>query len=389
MTSAYRNALLLSLGPAAGIGLGRFAYALLLPAMQADLGWSYAAAGWINAANAAGYLGGAMLAPALAQRVGAARAFAAGLAMLLPALAAVALTRDVAALAALRLLAGASGGVVFVCGGLLAVGLSLRAGSGGLVLGTFYAGTGLGMILSALAVAPLLGIAGATHWPQGWLILAGLSALCAALALLPLRDGLGASVRQAGSRGPTPLRFWRILAGYLLFGLGSIGYMTFIYGHLAESAGGWRQAMLFWCALGLAAVAAPSIWRRLIGGASPERSFALLVATNALGSVLPFLMPGALGLWLSAFLFGSTFFSTVAATSAFASALPQAFDRGRAIRAFTIAFALGQFAGPVVLGWTADLTGRLDAPLMFASLVVLAGALLGVLERRPDAIDGA
>ncbi|WP_141703061.1 YbfB/YjiJ family MFS transporter, partial [Cereibacter johrii] len=83
MTSAYRNALLLSLGPAAGIGLGRFAYALLLPAMQADLGWSYAAAGWINAANAAGYLGGAMLAPALAQRVGAARAFAAGLAMLL------------------------------------------------------------------------------------------------------------------------------------------------------------------------------------------------------------------------------------------------------------------------------------------------------------------
>lgn len=134
-------------------------------------------------------------------------------------------------------------------------------------------------------------------------------------------------MRQAGSRGPTPLRFWRILAGYLLFGLGSIGYMTFIYGHLAESAGGWRQAMLFWCALGLAAVAAPSIWRRLIGGASPERSFALLVATNALGSVLPFLMPGALGLWLSAFLFGSTFFSTVAATSAFASALPQAFDR--------------------------------------------------------------
>nr|WP_269462567.1 YbfB/YjiJ family MFS transporter [Cereibacter sphaeroides] len=294
-----------------------------------------------------------------------------------------------AALAALRLLAGASGGVVFVCGGLLAVGLSLRAGSGGLVLGTFYAGTGLGMILSALAVAPLLGIAGATHWPQGWMILAGLSALCAALALLPLRDGLGASVRQAGSRGPTPLRFWRILAGYLLFGLGSIGYMTFIYGHLAESAGGWRQAMLFWCALGLAAVAAPSIWRRLIGGASPERSFALLVATNALGSVLPFLMPGALGLWLSAFLFGSTFFSTVAATSAFASALPQAFDRGRAIRAFTIAFALGQFGGPVVLGWTADLTGRLDAPLMFASLVVLAGAVLGVLERRPDAIDGA
>ncbi len=374
------------MGPAAGIGLGRFAYALLLPAMQADLGWSYAAAGWINAANAAGYLGGAMLAPAVAQRFGAARAFAASLAVLLPALAAVALTRDVVPLAALRLLAGVAGGIIFVCGGLLAVSLTGRAAAGGLVLGTFYAGTGLGMILSALALAPLIGLAGAAHWPQGWLILAALATLCAGLALLPLRDGLGAPVRQVRARGPTPLGFWKILVGYFLFGLGSIGYMTFIYGHLAESAGGWRQAMLFWCALGLSAVAAPWIWRKLIGGSRPERTFALLVTTNALGSALPFLMPGAAGLWLSAFLFGSTFFSTVAATSAFVSTLPQIFDRGRAIRAFTIAFALGQFAGPVALGWTADLSGRLDAPLMVASLVVLLGAILGGLERRPDRI---
>ena len=35
----------LAMGPAVGLGLGRFAYALLLPAMRADLGWSYAMAG--------------------------------------------------------------------------------------------------------------------------------------------------------------------------------------------------------------------------------------------------------------------------------------------------------------------------------------------------------
>src|ERR1700744_3019639 len=58
----------LAMGPAVGLGLGRFAYALLLPAMRADLGWSYAQAGTINTANAAGYLIGALLAAPVAAR---------------------------------------------------------------------------------------------------------------------------------------------------------------------------------------------------------------------------------------------------------------------------------------------------------------------------------
>lgn len=71
----------LAMGPAVGLGLGRFAYALLLPAMRADLGWSYAQAGALNTANAAGYLIGALLTAPLAARIGDKRAFLAGLAL--------------------------------------------------------------------------------------------------------------------------------------------------------------------------------------------------------------------------------------------------------------------------------------------------------------------
>ena len=60
----------LAMGPAVGLGLGRFAYALLLPAMRLDLGWNYAQAGAINTANAAGYLIGALIAAPLAARFG-------------------------------------------------------------------------------------------------------------------------------------------------------------------------------------------------------------------------------------------------------------------------------------------------------------------------------
>jgi predicted MFS family arabinose efflux permease len=45
----------LAMGPAVALGLARFAYALLLPSMRADLGWSFANAGAMNTVNAAGY----------------------------------------------------------------------------------------------------------------------------------------------------------------------------------------------------------------------------------------------------------------------------------------------------------------------------------------------
>jgi len=49
-------ALGLALAPLVALGFSRFAYALLLPAMQQEFGWSFAQAGSLNTANAAGYL---------------------------------------------------------------------------------------------------------------------------------------------------------------------------------------------------------------------------------------------------------------------------------------------------------------------------------------------
>lgn len=68
-------ALGLALGPAVALGLARFAYGLLLPAMRTELGWSFATAGAMNTANAAGYLAGVLLAAPLARRLGVRRLF--------------------------------------------------------------------------------------------------------------------------------------------------------------------------------------------------------------------------------------------------------------------------------------------------------------------------
>ena len=61
-------AVVLSLSAAVSLGITRFAYGILLPPMRSDLGWSYTLAGAMNTANAAGYLLGALSAPALMRR---------------------------------------------------------------------------------------------------------------------------------------------------------------------------------------------------------------------------------------------------------------------------------------------------------------------------------
>ena len=68
----------LALAAAVSLGLARFSYALQLPPMRADLGWSYLTAGAMNTVNAAGYLVGALLTPGWLRRYGARRALLAG-----------------------------------------------------------------------------------------------------------------------------------------------------------------------------------------------------------------------------------------------------------------------------------------------------------------------
>ena len=161
----------LALAAAVSLGLARFSYALLLPPMRADLGWSYLTAGVMNTANAAGYLAGALLAPGWLARHDARRVMLAGAAATALLLMAHGAALGDAALYLLRLLTGVGSAATFVAGGLLAARLS-QAGAAaatpvpaGLVLGLYYGGTGLGIVASALLVPPLAGRWARWRWP--------------------------------------------------------------------------------------------------------------------------------------------------------------------------------------------------------------------------------
>ena len=113
-------AVLLSFGPTVSNSFARFAYALVLPAMRADLHLNYSEAGWLNTANAFGYLAGAMLTWTLVRATGNRALFAAGMVATSATLLATGLTHDLAWLTAMRIAAGVGGAMVFITGGALA-----------------------------------------------------------------------------------------------------------------------------------------------------------------------------------------------------------------------------------------------------------------------------
>ncbi|MCZ2439443.1 MAG: YbfB/YjiJ family MFS transporter, partial [Burkholderiales bacterium] len=221
-------ALALALAAAVSLGLARFSYALLLPPMRQDLAWSYVTAGGMNTFNAAGYLLGALLMPRLMRRFDARLLMLAGGAGSALLLALHAGTRSDAVLIVLRTATGVCSAFSFVGGGLLAARLaSLASARAGLVLGVYYGGVGIGIIGSALLVPPLVD-AQAARWPAAWLALAAAAALLTVLTAAGTR-GLVAPPPPAGERTRLAMRTLAFgLAGYAMFGLGYIAYMTFI-----------------------------------------------------------------------------------------------------------------------------------------------------------------
>src|SRR5674476_735799 len=101
-----RLILILSLTPTVGLGLGRFAYSLVLPDMRDALGWSYSAAGFMNTINAAGYLAGALAASRLIKHYGLSATARWGTLACVVSLALCALSGNFVVLSFARLLAG-------------------------------------------------------------------------------------------------------------------------------------------------------------------------------------------------------------------------------------------------------------------------------------------
>lgn len=380
-TSQYRDAFLLSFGCALAPGLIRLSYALLLPSMKTDLGWTFTQAGSLNTANAAGYLVGAVGTMFLGRMFRSTPLFIAGCFSCAALLGAAGFISDIDAMLAQRFMSGFANALAFIAGGTLIARVARARPNPGLVLGIYYAGAGWGVVISSLLVPLTLGDDG-HGWQISWLALGGVSALLSLgatwAAVRASNDDPRSIARETGFGVAS---YCRMLLAYGLYGIGYIAYLTFIVALLRRAGtSGGDSAQLFG-ALGVAAVLSPLVWPALIEKSRDGKALAALNMVLAIATVIPALSQGRLGQFASCILFGSAFMGAVTSTTSFVRQNLSEEQWHAAIAAFTIAFAVGQSVGPFLIGYVAD-HFSLETSFLLAGAVLFAGSLAALTQQR-------
>lgn len=377
-----RLILTLSLAATVGLGIGRFAYALVLPDMREDLGWSYSAAGFMNTINAVGYLVGALVASRLIQRVGWSAAIRGGTVACVAALATCALTGNFIALSVARLVLGLGAAAGFVAGGALAATIAQsRPERANFLLSLFYAGPGVGILSSGLIAPFTLQHFGPGSW---WMVWWAMTLLSAAMTvpLFLVRIESGARFTEGGHAAFAIRPVLIYLAAYFLFGAGYIAYMTFMIAYVRDGGGGAAAQAGFWGLIGMSAFVTPWIWRRVLALDRGGLATAIILGTNAIGASLPMLGHSTAWLATSAVVFGVAFFAVVGSTTAFVRFNYPHEEWPTAIAAMTISFGIGQTLGPIVVGAITDALGSLSYALNVSAALLALGAVAALCQRK-------
>jgi predicted MFS family arabinose efflux permease len=377
-----RLILILSLAPTVGLGIGRFAYSLVLPDMRDSLQWSYSAAGFMNTINAAGYLAGALVAARLVRRFGLTAAVRWGTIACVASLALCALSGNFFLLSSARLVAGVGAAVCFVASGALAARIAQsRPERADFLLSLFYAGPGLGILVSGLVAPFVLLACGPGSWWIVWWAMTLLAVVMTAPLLLtpfPANGGLADAAPVRFAIRPVLI----YLAAYFLFGAGYIAYMTFMIAYVRDAGGGAVAQSAFWSLIGMSAFVTPWVWRRVLARNSGGISTAIILAVNAIGAALPLLGHSDALIALSALVFGVSFFAVVGSTTAFVRFNYPSVAWPVAIAAMTIAFGVGQTLGPIATGAITDALGSLSYALNAGAAMLALGAIAAAFQRK-------
>lgn len=374
----------LLLGVTVTNGFARFAYGLLLPAMQAEMGWNYSQAGWLSTINAFGYILGAVLTMIMVRKIASQKLFAFGLITTSLVLTMTGSLVTIEMQYFLRFLAGFFGAISFSTAGALASGLfrenpKRNALSIAILFGT---GGGLGIVFAASFIPLTIELRGNSAWPICWLVIGLASILFLPFGLWAARN-LHVSTTAISEKQSLPVsNMLPELIGYACFGMGYIVYLTFLSAWMVSQNLYAPSIAFIWVILGACICVSPFVWKPIFARFDNGVPLSLILVCIALGSSTPVLSSAFWGLMLSAAIFGiSVFMAPGAITNFTRKNLPERLW-AYSISLFTVIFAVSQAVGPYLAGIIGDMFGNIGVGLLMASFVLLCGALVSLRQRR-------
>jgi predicted MFS family arabinose efflux permease len=384
---------------AVAMGLGRFAFTPIMPMMLHDGLIDLPQASWLASSNYLGYLIGALacaLQPWWWSRLHSQPATAFASLIRLGLLGTTVLTLAMvmhlpASWPWLRFGAGLASALVFVYTSGWCLSQLGRLGQpqwGGLI----YAGPGAGIVISGLAVSPMV----AQSWPSSWawLTMAALAALGTVLAW-PVLGGDQADRERLSGVAQAHARSERVAHGLTEQGLTVLGYGLAGFGYIISATflpviarqflPGSVWIDLFWPMFGAGVVTGALLSTRLTDTLDKRWLLCGGYLVQAAGLCLGQISPSVTGFLLGSFLLGLPF----TAMSFFAMQEARRLRGGTAagfMGLLTATYGLGQVLGPLLVAQLlkhAETARGFDLALWMATAALLLGAMLfAALQRR-------
>jgi predicted MFS family arabinose efflux permease len=357
-----------------GVGVARFAFTSLLPAMLENH-LSIAFAGVLASINYVGYLSGSIFSIFIKDIHSKVRFFRFGLVLCIVTSLLLAFTHDNTVWLLSRLLAGFGAAMALVVGSAIVMS-KLQNTNKTKAMGIHFSGLGFSILIADLIMRSVFTYS--ENWQHAWLALAIIGTIFACYSGYILsfdKQNADQIIKHKFDKSLfSPLVIILALA-YFTEGVGMVVQATFLPDIVNSLEGLAGYGGYAWLAVGLAGIPSCIIWMRLAHRYNSIDMMMLAMALQVIGILIPIFSSNIILNLISGMLYGATFIGLVALFMNFAGQLAgknPVFIMG----VITAAYGVGQVVAPLYCVALIEQFGNYNAALYLTAFIVVIGIIL-------------
>ena len=387
----------------AGLGFGRFALGMLLPAMGESLNLSYSQMGLVSTANFVGYLLAVLACSYISSKIGSRLLIFLALLLVAISMLLVSLANSFISVIFFYTLTGMGSGASNVP--MMALVASwFGTGQRGKAAGFIVIGSGFAILISGKLIPYINQLNPADGWRTNWLVLGIIVLIISITCLLVIRDspaelGLEPFIGKKKIKQDARIYFdnghaavskkdiYHLGLIYFLFGYTYVIYATFIVTTLVQERGfSETGAGNFWSWVGFLSLFSGPVFGTLSDKFGRKTGLVMVFIIQMFAYLLVALSLPGIFLYLSIGFYGIVAWSIPSIMAALVGDYVGPQKTARVFGFITFIFALGQIAGPAVAGFLAETSGTFSSSFLMASLFAGLAVVLSGLLKKPAGI---